>query len=101
MDLKPHTPLPPGMVPSASREDLSGIPEEEQDQCSKDIVREVKLYAHMQLAEELPIQVYPCRVTLVRDLVKLALVLLPVSRGPQLLEPHLWCGSPHLMSRLI
>ncbi len=44
MDLKPRTPLPPGMVPSASVEDLSGLLEEEQkirEQRSNDIVKEV------------------------------------------------------------
>ena len=44
MDLKPRTPLPPGMVPSASREDLSDILEQEQrikDQETKNIIQEV------------------------------------------------------------
>ncbi len=40
MDLKPPTPLP-GMVPSASREDLSGFLNEEQFKQGKDIVKEV------------------------------------------------------------
>ena len=45
MDLKPRTPLPPGMVPSASREDLSDILEKEQmkDQETKNIIQEVSL----------------------------------------------------------
>ncbi len=44
MDLKPRTPLPPGMVPSTSREDLSSILDEEQPRQDKAIVKEVHFW---------------------------------------------------------